>query len=53
MEFWEDKFRTNVARDRRTRQELKKLGWKILTVWQCELKRPQQLKERIDEFLAD
>lgn len=51
--FWEEKFRTNVARDRRTRQALKKLGWKVLTVWQCELKKPQKLEVRIDEFLAD
>lgn len=52
-DFWQEKFCTNVARDRRTRRELKKLGWSILTVWQCELKDPQKLEVRIDEFLAD
>ena len=52
-DFWQEKFLTNVVRDRRTRQELKKLGWRILTVWQCELKNPQKLEVRIDEFLAD
>ena len=52
-EFWQEKFRTNVARDRRTRQELKKLGWSILTVWQCELKKRLKVEVRIDEFLAD
>ena len=52
-EFWQEKFCTNVARDRRTRRELKKLGWSILTVWQCELKNPQKLEVRIEEFLAD
>lgn len=51
--FWQQKFCTNVARDRRTRQQLKKLGWSILTIWQCELKNPQKLEVRIDEFLAD
>lgn len=51
--FWQEKFCTNVARDRRTRQELKKLGWSILTVWQCELKNRKKLEVRIDEFLAD
>jgi DNA mismatch endonuclease, patch repair protein len=51
-EFWQDKFSTNVARDRRVRRELKKLGWSILTIWQCELKKQQQLEVRIDEFLA-
>jgi DNA mismatch endonuclease (patch repair protein) len=52
-EFWKDKFSTNVTRDRRVRRELKKLGWSILTIWQCELKKPQELEVRIDEFLAD
>lgn len=51
--FWRKKFCTNVARDRRTRQQLRKLGWSILTIWQCELKNPQKLEVRIDEFLAD
>jgi DNA mismatch endonuclease (patch repair protein) len=51
--FWQEKFCTNIARDRRTRQQLRKLGWSILTIWQCELKNPQKLEVRIDEFLAD
>jgi DNA mismatch endonuclease (patch repair protein) len=51
--FWQKKFCANIARDRRTRQLLRKLGWSILTIWQCELKNPQKLEVRIDEFLAD
>ena len=52
-DFWQEKFCTNIARDRRTRRELKKLGWSILTVWQCELKKRLKVEVRIDEFLAD
>jgi DNA mismatch endonuclease (patch repair protein) len=52
-EFWEAKFAANVARDRRTRRELKKMGWQVLIVWQCELRNRTRLTERIDEFLAD
>jgi DNA mismatch endonuclease (patch repair protein) len=51
--FWELKFSANVGRDRRTQRELKKLGWMLLTVWQCELKNPEKLTERLDDFLAD
>ena len=36
-DFWEKKFRANKARDRRNRLELHKLGWRILTVWECSL----------------
>ncbi len=53
VEFWNAKFAANVARDRRARRELKKLGWQVLTVWQCELKDQSKLAERLDEFLAE
>jgi len=51
--FWKAKFSYKVARDRRNRRELKKLGWVVLTVWQCELKNPKKLTERLNEFLAN
>lgn len=47
IEFWKAKFRRNVERDRRAIAELEKLGWTVLTVWECELKR-----DRIDETMA-
>lgn len=51
--FWEAKFSSNMARDRRTRRELRRMGWAVLTVWQCQLKNPGKLAGRIDEFLAN
>ena len=36
-EFWQKKFAENVARDKRTEQELKKLGWNVIVVWECEI----------------
>ncbi len=50
--FWKDKFHTNLARDRRVQAELKKLGWEILIVWQCEIKNQEKLSRRLDDFLA-
>lgn len=50
--FWIDKFHANLARDRRVQAELKKLGWEILIVWQCELKNQEKLSRRLDDFLA-
>lgn len=35
-EWWADKLATNVARDRRTDDELQKLGWMTLHVWEHE-----------------
>lgn len=38
VEFWETKFRRNVERDLRVREQLQQLGWRVLVVWECELK---------------
>ena len=35
-EFWQDKFRGNVARDRRDTLLLRSAGWRVFTVWECE-----------------
>lgn len=51
-EFWEAKLSLNAVRDRRSRRLLRRMGWKVLTAWQCELKNPDKLSERLDEFLA-
>jgi DNA mismatch endonuclease (patch repair protein) len=52
VEFWERKFAANVARDKQTERELKKLGWSVLTIWQCQLKDPKRLAKRLDDFLS-
>lgn len=36
--FWKAKFDRNVARDNKKVVDLKALGWKVITVWECELK---------------
>jgi DNA mismatch endonuclease (patch repair protein) len=46
--FWEEKFERNVARDKRKARELRKLGWKVLIVWECKIKRTiQKIVKRI------
>ncbi len=36
-EFWKQKFASNVKRDRRNIQGLKKKGWQVIVIWECEL----------------
>ena len=38
LNYWEKKIADNIERDKRKRQELEKLGYKVLVVWQCQLK---------------
>lgn len=35
--FWHDKLKKNVERDRKNAEILEHLGWRIITVWECEL----------------
>lgn len=37
--FWRTKVEQNRARDRRVSRELRKTGWKVLRLWECDLTR--------------
>lgn len=41
-EFWKNKLTENKRRDVVKIQELKELGWKVIVVWECELKGDNQ-----------
>ncbi|WP_198118969.1 very short patch repair endonuclease [Massilia rhizosphaerae] len=51
VEFWSQKIGRNRERDSKTIGELEKKGWRVLVVWQCELKKPELLAEEIKNFL--
>ena len=38
VEFWSEKFRGTVVRDEANQLALTALGWRVLTVWECELR---------------
>lgn len=38
--FWLDKISKNKARDVRDETALNVAGWKVITIWECELKKP-------------
>lgn len=39
-EFWTNKIETNRKRDIRKINDLQTLGWKVIVVWECQLKKP-------------
>lgn len=51
-EFWAKKRRSNVERDARNVSELEAQGWQVLTVWECETRKPEELPEKIAGFLG-
>lgn len=38
-DYWIPKIQRNVERDQKTHAELKELGWNVIVVWECELKK--------------
>lgn len=41
-EFWQKKFTRNVERDKEEQCKLREMGWKVLIVWECELKKDKR-----------
>lgn len=51
--FWNLKFQANVNRDARNIAALQEQGWTCAIVWQCELKQPQRVLNKIIKFLEN
>ncbi|SOE61368.1 T/G mismatch-specific endonuclease [Salinibacterium xinjiangense] len=50
-EFWAEKRNGTVGRDARKNSELEALGWQVHTVWECELRIPEQAIADAVQFL--
>ena len=48
-EWWVNKINGNIANDAKAFDALQKLGWKVLEIWECELK-PKTFAETINRF---
>jgi len=46
-DYWPLKLQKNVDRDRINKIELEKSGWRVLTIWECDLK-----KDKVNETLT-
>lgn len=49
--FWKKKFDDNQRRDKAKRRQLRKLGYSVLTLWQCELKNATKARNKTLNFL--
>ena len=38
-EFWHEKIMANLLRDRRNQKALRSLGWRVIILWECQIKR--------------
>jgi DNA mismatch endonuclease (patch repair protein) len=52
IDFWNEKIGKNKQRDKRVAQELKNLGWTVITIWDCQLKNKNLFDNRMRRFVA-
>jgi DNA mismatch endonuclease (patch repair protein) len=52
IRFWKKKFAENVTRDSKKTAALQSLGWKVLIVWECELRDEGVLAGKLKRFLS-
>ena len=52
QDYWRPKILRNVERDNQSRKELETLGWKVITVWECELNK-NVLIETLGKLIAE
>ena len=48
---WKTKLKKNVARDRAAVRKLRRVGWRVLVLWECEIRNLEKLESQIDSFL--
>ena len=49
--FWEKKINANKRRDQHNARKLRKEGWHIITIWQCKLRKPSSVMNRLKKQL--
>lgn len=50
-DYWQPKLERNAERDREARRLLKRIGWRSLVVWECEIAQPERLARKLRRFL--
>jgi|SRR5579864_824346 len=52
LEYWEPKLLRNVERDRRNISKLRRSGWKVLKLWECDVLKADDLGQQLRHFLG-
>lgn len=52
LDYWQPKIEANRLRDRRKRRALRALGWRVIEVWECELKHPEKLARKLKDAIS-
>ncbi len=50
--YWLRKIGRNATRDTATKAQLQRLGWRVLVLWECDLKNPERVRTKLSRFLG-
>lgn len=50
VEFWKDKIERNIERDKESMQALFDMGWKVVRVWECELRNKANCEDTLNKI---
>lgn len=53
QEFWKKKITDNVIRDLKCNELLQSAGWKVIVIWQCDIKNQVERNKRLDLLLKE
>jgi len=51
LDFWKPKLEGNRKHDLKVQRQLRKSGWSLLVIWECQTKNEQRLRKRIEGFM--
>ena len=51
-EYWKSKLERNLSRDNSAVDELRRSGWQVLVVWECETREVSLLEKRVYDFMS-
>ena len=51
-EYWAEKMAANRSRDARKCRELRKVGFRVFVIWECELRNPARLERRLSKLAS-
>lgn len=51
-EFWQEKRNSTVDRDKKNNRRLRRMGWSVLIIWECQLKNFDVMRDRLLNFLT-
>jgi DNA mismatch endonuclease, patch repair protein len=52
IQFWREKFKKNVLRDKLVRTGLEGMGWRVAVIWECETADSASLRKRLKKLLG-